>query len=191
MALTHTTALARKIKSHDEWAEWVANLENGDLVLLQEFVPRSNDLFGDKAECWKFSIAKFYNNVIIVDYQDYPVKDGYVVYWNSDKHWGEVFSARIVPYHSDVAPLDGQTYRYCHAPVWEPEWYDQCRCTILVENIHRTLTLVHDEQLSFRRYVIRVREGDLLIIFGDDEQVRQWADSKGYAQFLYSEYLGL
>lgn len=177
------------IKSTEQWEDWVKTLKDGDLCLLQEFVPRSNSCLGSQCEHWKFSEV-IYEGSVLVDkqYDKKPIKNGFVTYWNSETKWGEVFDARIVPYHSDIAPNDNEKYKSCHAPLFDEYWTapDMFRHLVLKRG-----KLRHNIKGMFKRsYLREVAEGQLLTIFGNWEDITpEKINSIDYLLFLYSEPL--
>jgi hypothetical protein len=192
VGITYTTAWAQKeVKTFEKWQSWVASLKDGDRVLFQQFMPRGNFCLDPQAECWRFVEARFLGDKIVEDYEPHPVKNGYAVYWNSDSKWGDVFDARIVPWHGDVAPLDGTNFRDCHAPVFDETWSDRgChRVLALIDRKHRNAFESIKEQF-LRCYEREVAEGNLVTIFGDWEEVSEdKINAIAGAKYLYSEPL--
>jgi hypothetical protein len=123
MSITYTTGWARKeIKTLEQWNSWVQSLKEGNRVLVQQFIPRGDSCLDSQVECWRFWEGTYQVDLVIYNRDAHPLKDGYCVYWNSNEKWGDVFGARIVPWHNDVAPRIDDLYRDCHAPVFDENW---------------------------------------------------------------------
>jgi hypothetical protein len=194
MTITYTTAWAQQqTKTLEQWQEWVKGLKRGDRVLFQQFIPRGNFRIDSQVECWRFIEATYIDESMIeYDFDQHPIKDGYSVYWGGKGHrWGDVFDARIVPWYSDIAPKKGSFYRDCHAPIFDEVWsLPGChRHLVLVERRFRSPFNEIKEQFP-RCYRREVREGDLIAIFGDWEDVTaDKINAIDGAKYLYSERL--
>jgi hypothetical protein len=194
MTIAYTTAWAQQqTKTLEQWQEWVKGLKRGDRVLSQQFIPRGNYCLDSQVECWRFVEARYIDgNMITYEHDQHPIKDGYQIYWGADAHrWGDVFDARIVPWHSDVAPKDKDSHRDCHASIFDEVWsLPGCyRHLVLVERRFRSPFNQIKQQFS-RCYKRDVTEGNLIIIFGDWEDVTaEKIDAIDGARYLYSERL--
>jgi hypothetical protein len=197
MSINYTTRWARQeVKSVDRYQAWVQNLQHGDRVIVQEFIPMGdyNNCFHSQVECWRFWDAEirfdrdradpfkfkvFYNNDI------HPYKNGYAVYWNSDENHGEVFPTRVVPFHHDLVKRNCR-FIDCHAPVWEPDWYYKCVVLVATEHMRLDWSERFKTLLYYKREVI---EGVLFVLFGDDSKIKDRVAVIPEACFLYSEPL--
>jgi len=189
--ISYTTGWAqRNVKTHDEWAKWVASLKKGDRCLFQEFIPRGNSCLDSQYEFWRFYEAKFQGDLVAYDNDTQPIKDGYATYWNSDTRWGRVFDARIVPWHSDVAPKEGNPYRDCHAPVFDDVWSEPYtyRHFLIVEprNIISASRVIKDSYP--KSYYRDVEHGKLFTVFASWESEESLSNVEG-VRYLYSESL--
>jgi hypothetical protein len=192
MGITYTTAWAQKqVKTADQWQDWVSTLKDGDRVLFQQFILKGNSCLDSQIECWRFIEAQYRENIIVYNFEPHPIKDGYSIYWNSDRKWGDVFDARVVPWHDDVAPKEGDRFRDCHAPIFDEVWS--------LPGCHRHLVLIelkyhdafHKINKQFPRcYSRKVAEGNLVTIFGNWEEVTaDKINAIAGAKYLYSEPL--
>lgn len=185
----YTTDWAKKaVRTEAQYKEWSSSLKPGDRCLVQEFVPQGNSCLDSQVECWRFWEAKYHGTRVFYDNDTRPLNEhGACVYWNSDDEWGEVFAARIVPWHSDTAPEEGRRFRACHAAVYEPALWDAWRCLVLLKDGPSKHKIAAEIRRTFKRQYWRgVNEGSLYVIFDDDRKVEEFCKSSG-ALYLYSE----
>jgi hypothetical protein len=193
MTITYTTAWTQKnVKTLEKWQGWVKSLKQGDRILFQQFIKRGNFCLDSQVECWRFFEGKFINEALIrYDNDTHPIKDGYAVYWDSDSRWGDVFDARIVPWHYDVSAKNGCRFRDCHAPIFDEVWSEPgCyRHLILIDRPYAKIyNLV--KKLFPRCYYREVAQGWLVTIFGDyDDVTEEKVNAIDGAKYLYSESL--
>lgn len=194
MGIFYTTAWAQeKTKTLEQWSDWIKNLKEGDKVLFQMFIKRGNFCLDSQVECWRFFNATYQGDRVYYDRNLHSIKDGYATYWGSEDKWGDVFDARIVPWHGDIAPKEGEYCKDGHAPIFDENWTPA--------GVHRHLILLsrrRDGKESGREikrqfprcYSREVVEGDLLTVFADwqDLTVEKISEFKD-AKFLYSEPL--
>jgi hypothetical protein len=194
MTIAYTTAWAQQqTKTLEQWQEWVKGLKRGDRVLFQQFIRRGNHCLKSQVECWRFAEAKYINeNTIEYEYDRHPIKDGYQIYWGADAHrWGDVFDARIVPWHSDIAPKDGYRYRDCHAPIFDEVWsLPGCHRHLVLGERRSQNWFYQIKELFPRCYRRGVVEGPLVTVFGNWEEITaEKINAINGAKYLYSERL--
>ncbi len=178
-----------RIRTRKEWERWHTSLKDGDRVLIQQFVPQGHGCLESSVEGWRLYEGVYKGTDVFYKREPHPVKDGVFRYHGSDEPWGDVFDARIVPSHAMLPDLNKETI-FFHAPIFEPEWVEQFRCLCLAENGKDKLSAYHTIKKSFPRiYRRKVEEGDLVITFGDRDEIRSAVDGIPGIQFLYSEFL--
>jgi hypothetical protein len=191
-----TTGWARKdMKSQQHWEHWLSNIKDGDAVVYQQFIQREKGCLGSKVECWRFWSATFRGDRVIYNNDSHPLKNGRAVYWDSDSLHGDVFGSRIVPAHSDIAPIEGGRFVDCHAPVFEPLWDEVDRCFVLVKYGPDTHKVSGEVSRSFpQQYQREVNGGKLHTVFAESAKVQEFCmefsqthDSGSAPMFLYSE----
>ena len=151
------------------------------------FKPKDPSPLGNPTECWWYWDAKFLDDRIDCDNKTQPInKNGEKCYWG-----GECFPARIIPVSSDYSPKASQRFKVFDLPVYEPKWYGD-RSYLIVphsKNYHQSINNLKkclENTFAFYRY--KVNEGELFIIFGHSDEVRDRIKSCN-AKFLFSESL--
>lgn len=187
MTIYYTTAWAReKIKTLEQWNTWTESLKQGDKVLVQQFLPKSNSCLDSQVECWRFWEGVYHDDRVFYNHDMHPTKKGVCVHWNDDTPWGKVFPARLVPMHSDCAPREGDRFKDCNAPVFEPFWGTE-RHFVLVSHQKGYHKIRHKIKTTFKyQYERDVNQGVLFTIFGDEDLEQQTQAFEGI-QYLYSE----
>ena len=87
--------------SHFDYQRWLNNLSSGDYVAVQH-MPQPGKWWRDEIqELWQFEVCRVTApGRLDTTGNSYPHKaDGKLCYWNSDRDWGDVFPARVVPLH--------------------------------------------------------------------------------------------
>jgi hypothetical protein len=196
MSICYTTGWAQKqTNTLERWQSWVNSLKNGDRCIFQEFIPRGNFCLDSQVECWRFYDAKFLGDRVLYDGETKPLSMGYASYYGSGERWGDVFPARVVPWHSDINPSEGRRFKDCHAPVFDENWTPR--------EMHRHLVLTmrsgpkryptpfeQIQELFSYCYERKVSEGKLITIFGDWECITaEKINQIEGARYLYSEPL--
>jgi hypothetical protein len=191
--MIYTTGWAR-IKTAEQYAAWLSGLNSQDKVLFQEFVPRGNSCLDLQLEGWRFTLGRailvFGGWSFVSDIgggSDTQLCEGGAIAAGGGP-WGDVFQARIVPVHYDVASRMEHSSVVGHAPVYEPEWAGFSRCLVFSPygSGHGQFSRKLD---GLRFYDRRVDDGTLLTIFGDADQIRPAVEEAGL-RWLYSEDLG-
>lgn len=189
--MRYTSGWAQTLKSDAAWQEWVSSLTDGDRVLFQQFIPRGKICLDSQVECWRFWEATFYGNTVKYNDAHHPLKDGRAVYRNSDSLHGKVFGSRIVPWHSDMAPGEGEWCVDGHAPIFEPAWAEFDRCFVFIP--HGPDIYKNKRLFKFKhQYYREVNGGILCTIFGEEEDsIKDICGShSNNPRFLYSEPTG-
>lgn len=188
--MRYTTGWARRdCKNQEQWDDWVSGLQDCDVVLYQEFIPRGRSCLDSQIQCWRFWPAVYRGDVVFYNNDTHPIKNGIAVYWNTDDPHGDVFASRIVPYHRDLVD-DNSRFIDCHAPVFEPDWLGKDECYLFIPhqpNPHRLHRAIKNR--FPRNYRREVNGGDLLIVFADEDEVKIFVSELEGVQYCYSEYL--
>lgn len=130
MQLTYTTGWAiNKVKTEQDYLDWLASLQDGDQVLFQSFNPASDSALDWPMELWFFELSKVWGNQIVNSDNNPIIREkGVATYWNSDDEWGKVFPARIVPVCSDFQSLKNLGDKTAaQRPIYEPRYYHNYR----------------------------------------------------------------
>ena len=176
--------------SAEKYSAWLATVTDGTECLFQEFAPKGDLCLDHQIEGWTFTGGHFNRGRVFEAHgggSDRILHNGGAIYYGEEKQpWGEVFQARIVPISHEFKSSD-RRFIYANAPIYEPEWSRNERCSVLVPFGPRHLSRCPNLD-KFRHYGLRVTEGTLKIVFGDAEGIKQAAELDG-VKFLYSEYL--
>lgn len=187
MSIYYTTGWAREqIQTLEQWKIWVDSLKQGDRILVQQFLPRSNSCLDSQVECWRFWEATYHGDTVFYGHDMHPINEGVCVYWNDDTPWGKVFPVRLVSWHSDCAPREGDRFRDCHAPIFEDAWGSD-RHFVLIKHQKDYSKIAHAVRKAFQyQYQRDVNDGILTTIFGN-ENIKQQVQNIEGADYLYSE----
>lgn len=174
----------------EAYAQWISTLKHGDRVIVQQFEPKGDTILSWSAEHWSYCEGWFHGNTVYFSNSDHPIrKDGLMCYWDSDTPWGNVFPARILPWHPYYAPKDDQRFRSFECPVFEPQWKGD-RVYVAVDwqkgigNVRAALRKALD---GIPHYQNRANEAELYVCFTDDYRLKDRMPEG--ARFLYSEEL--
>lgn len=192
--MIYTTGWARKkLKTEAQYQEWLASLKPQDEVVLQSFMPPQS-ILGMPFERWRFQKGRvIFNNEKLYQFvargDDAPLRpDGMACYWNSDRPWGEVFPARLIPMHYDLEMNDKEEGFWLtgHAPVYEPLFFGNYRHVFFVphgKDVYKRRNSVRN--LYPYCYETDVEGGTVITAFGPDEFN---AKLEG-VRYCYSQYL--
>jgi hypothetical protein len=174
----------QNVKTPKDYQVWLDSLQDGDIVMLQEFHQKteSND-----HEYWKYSKCIFRGDKIILNGNSKYIKNGVSLYTNSKTLVGEVFVSRIVPYCSDLRADEGHYTTMANSPIYEPNFLEKDRSfayvPIVPNNKHREIA-ARLVALSCG-YAYKVHQGLVVIIFGIAEDLKP--EIEKLATYLYSE----
>ncbi len=177
------------LSTPEHYSDWLAGLQDGNAVLLQEFLPPTSAL-GLPFECWKYTkghVVRDNRGFVFRDLKGHdPIRpDGQACFYNdTESELGRVFPIRLVRPHSD---FDFSGTCHAHAPIYEPE-YLGCYRHVFVDAYgadHGGLT--REIRRKYRRsYLGRdIEDGELVIAFSSE---RAPVEALVYHP-IYSEYL--
>ena len=170
------------------YQQWFDSLEIRSEVCLQKF-NTPGDCLRYPFETWSFEIGYLVKWCDRLQFHPkygsdstYLAADGSAVY-HSGEEWGEVFPARVVPYHSDLnISREGQYRAIGHMPIYEPLYLNMTRSVVKVPFgkyfSHRLNVVTRDR----RCYTVKADDCELVHIF-DEEPLE---DMDG---FVYSQYI--
>jgi hypothetical protein len=169
------------------YQKWFDSLEHGAEVCLQKF-NTPGECLRYPFETWSFEIGsliklgdRFKFSPKYGSDDNYLAADGSGTYYSGEE-WGEVFPARVVPYHhGDLNIADDRSHGIDHLPIYEPLYLGMCRSVIAVyfgKNYSRRL---HEVMRDRRCYTVKALDCELVHIF-DEEPLN------GMEGFLYSQY---
>lgn len=191
MKLIYTPGWIREnIPNEQAYYKWLNSVKDGDLVITQEFIPAKKSCLDLGIECWRFTLGKINKNIIYTN-DNYPInrKEGWNCWWGSDKEWGEVFPARLIPNHYRLELTEVGQSVIGHKPVYEPLFLYQTRYVYLVERRRTPVDSYKSKHTVMkaypRNYYVECDQGWLFNCFAEDKQEIKNEGIK----FLYSEYL--
>jgi hypothetical protein len=189
-AMIYTTGWTReKVRTEGDYQRWLESLNDRDEVLLQQFHPAAGDnaVLDVVHETWEFERVWLLGDQLHSRGNSHPIirATGKACYWGSDKEWGKVFPARLVPMSSDLCPDKTGRSIFAHHPVYEPLFLGCYRHHAIARyGPKHKLRFNH----GFERYYWRDVEGGSLLVFFSDKEAEDIQLPDGL-QYLYSEFI--
>lgn len=186
--------MQQTFKTEEDYKNWLATLQEDAEVMFQEFVPASDRAFDSPIEHWRLTkgrVSGIGNKSAFLVYtpQSAPLRqDGKCCYWGSDREWGEVFPARIVPLFSEFNLGEVGESTTCHAPIYAPEFTESYRHVYFVPygtSFAKASSRIR--RLSPRHYSLEVEDGDLYHTFSP-ENVAVEIDG---VRYCYGQHLSI
>lgn len=171
------------------YQQWFDNLQHGDQVCLQKF-NTPGECLRYPFDTWSFEIGSLvrWDNILKFSPKygsddNYLAADGSGTYYSGEE-WGEVFPARVVPYHHGDLNIDaeGQYRAIGHMPIYEPLYLNMIRSVIAIPLGKDYSKRLHALMRDRRCYTVKALDCELIHIF-DEEPLEQ------IEGFLYSQYI--
>ena len=115
---------SEKCKTPEAYQQWLESLPDNSPVAFQEFLPASDSPLAYPFETWRYTLGRIIDRNRFLPTQGSGwrclLPDGRACYIGSEKEWGEVFPARVVPLSHDLQLPPGGHPQYADEPVYEP-----------------------------------------------------------------------